>query len=149
MVCPSDQDCINSRCADPCDHYTVLRDAWRATDYSDGKTRCDQSVKWQGWYRLFLGQRSAQMSETCVKKNMCGTHAPLWITQPHPTVSDGISQRKVCGHWSNNCCDFKSNPIHVKNCHKNYYVYKLVTPAGCSLAYCAGKSGENCPLGKV
>ena len=139
VVCPLGQDCISSSCVDPCDHYTVLNDAWRATDYKDDESRCDNDVNWQGWYRMFLGQSSAQIPETCVEKsNRCGTHVPLWMKEPHPAVSNGIVQRSICGTWKNGCCHFTPPPIHVKNCNRNYYVYKLVKTAGCSFAYCAG-----------
>uniref|UniRef100_A0AAX7TYS5 UMOD/GP2/OIT3-like D8C domain-containing protein n=1 Tax=Astatotilapia calliptera TaxID=8154 RepID=A0AAX7TYS5_ASTCA len=91
------------------------------------------------WYRLFLNQTSARIPERCVESNRCGTHAPLWITQPHPTWSGEIVNRTVCNVWSGSCCHFQSHTIHVKLCHANYYVYKLVKPYTCNLAYCAGK----------
>uniref|UniRef100_UPI003AB0C60A scavenger receptor cysteine-rich type 1 protein M130-like n=1 Tax=Centroberyx gerrardi TaxID=166262 RepID=UPI003AB0C60A len=142
MPCPLGTDCtrVNGTllCVDPCEHYTVLDDAWRATDNRlNGVPHCDQQVNWQGWYRLFLGQTSAHIPESCVDKYMCGTDAPLWIRDPHPTHSDEIVQRSVCGHWNGDCCYFPSTPIHVKYCYGNYYVYKLVMPDYCSLAYCA------------
>ena len=137
-VCPLGQDCINSRCVDPCDHYTVLNDTWRATDYNDDHGHCDRYVNWQGWYRLFLGQSSAQIPETCVGQNMCGTEATVWMNQPHPAVSEGVVQRSVCASYSGQCCVLRTPPIHVKNCNRNYYVYKLVKTSTCNLAYCAG-----------
>ncbi|KAM7393852.1 hypothetical protein PAMP_020689 [Pampus punctatissimus] len=79
---------------------------------------------------------SAHIPERCVAANRCGTHAPLWITEPHPTQSNEIVVRSVCGSWRS-CCTFSSNVIHVKLCYGNYYVYKLVMPSTCSLAYCA------------
>ncbi|KAM4603289.1 uromodulin [Polymixia lowei] len=89
LTCPSGEDCIHIngtlRCVDPCEHHTILDDAWRATNYRmNGTPRCDRDVSWQGWYRLFLGQTSTRIPETCVDRYMCGTHAPLWITDPHP-----------------------------------------------------------------
>ncbi|KAF7657062.1 hypothetical protein LDENG_00032320 [Lucifuga dentata] len=69
---------------------------------------------------------------------MCGTHAPLWITEPHPTRPNEIVQRTVCNHWDGSCCSFSSHTIHVKFCYGNYYVYKLREPSNCYLAYCAG-----------
>ncbi|XP_067115918.1 scavenger receptor cysteine-rich type 1 protein M130-like [Osmerus mordax] len=145
--CPAGQDCVSVngflRCADPCSQYSVLDDAWRSTDFrNDGNLHCDQHISWQGWYRLFLGGNSTQMPETCVEENMCGTHAALWITTPHPLLRDGVVERGTCGKWSwgagnGNCCAFRSNPIHVKACPGNYYVYKFVQPSACYLAYCA------------
>ncbi len=79
------------------------------------------------------------MPDTCVDEYSCGTHAPLWLNGGHPTVEDGVVTRDVCGHYDNNCCSFQSNPIKVKACPGDYYVYEFVKPAFCFLAYCAGK----------
>lgn len=142
-TCPPGMDCSNvngsARCVDPCEHYTVLDDAWRATNYRlNGTTHCDRGVSWQGWYRFFLGQTSARIPDWCVETHMCGTHAPLWLTEPNPTRPNEIVRRTVCNHWSGDCCYFGSHTIHVKYCYGNYYVYKLIGPTACSLAYCAG-----------
>ncbi|KAM6939731.1 uromodulin-like [Xenentodon cancila] len=141
-VCPSGMDCIqnggNAQCADPCDHYTALHDDWRSVNNTmTNVLYCDRDVDWQGWYRLFLGQTSAQIPETCTGENRCGTHATMWITEPHPVLSNTIVNRTVCNSWSGSCCHFASRVIHVKLCYANYYVYKLVSPPTCSLAYCA------------
>uniref|UniRef100_A0A8D3BL11 UMOD/GP2/OIT3-like D8C domain-containing protein n=1 Tax=Scophthalmus maximus TaxID=52904 RepID=A0A8D3BL11_SCOMX len=130
---------VTARCADPCEHYTVLQDDWRSTNNTMNQiTRCDRDINWQGWYRLFLGQISAHIPERCVGINRCGTHAPMWITEPNPTQSDAIVSRAVCNAWANNCCYFNSHTIQVKLCYGNYYVYKLLKPSTCNLAYCAG-----------
>ncbi|XP_044047286.1 uromodulin-like [Siniperca chuatsi] len=141
-VCPSGMDCISNngalRCTDPCEHYTVLDDDWRSTNNtSNAALHCDQHNNWQGWYRLLLGQTSAHIPERCIGENRCGTHATLWITEPHPTQSDEIVIRTVCNAWSGSCCYFTSHTIHVKHCYENFYVYKLVKPSGCYFAYCA------------
>lgn len=142
-VCPSGMDCISNngthRCADPCEQYTVLSDDWRSTNTTWSPTsHCDQYIDWQGWYRLVLGQTSAHIPEWCVGEHRCGTHAPLWMTEPHPTQSDEIVNRTVCNTWSGSCCYFEPHTVHVKFCYGNYYVYKLVGPSACDLAYCAG-----------
>ncbi|XP_053192210.1 uromodulin-like [Scomber japonicus] len=138
-VCPLGMDCINGiSCADPCDHYTALHDEWRSTNYTVYQgNHCDRNVNWQGWYRLFLGQTSAHIPERCVADRRCGTYAPMWITEPHPTQSNEIVSRTVCPSWSGNCCYVRSYIIQVKLCYGNYYVYKLVKPSICNLAYCA------------
>ncbi|XP_034395543.1 uromodulin [Cyclopterus lumpus] len=141
-VCPLGMDCISSngmlRCADPCEHYTVLADDWRATNNTSiGNPHCDSNVYWQGWYRLLLQQTSAHIPERCIGSNRCGTSATMWITKPNPTQSEGIVERTVCSSWSNNCCAFTSHSIHVKLCYGDYYVYKLVKPSTCDLGYCA------------
>uniref|UniRef100_A0A3Q4NAR0 ZP domain-containing protein n=1 Tax=Neolamprologus brichardi TaxID=32507 RepID=A0A3Q4NAR0_NEOBR len=136
-VCPSGTDCINSQCVDPCENYATLNDDWRSTNNTNTEVlHCDKDINWKGWYRLFLNQTSAHIPERCVESNRCGTHAPLWITQPHPTWSGEIVNRTVCNVWEGSCCHFRSHTIHVKLCHANYYVYKLVKPYTCLLAYC-------------
>uniref|UniRef100_A0A671LEP9 UMOD/GP2/OIT3-like D8C domain-containing protein n=1 Tax=Sinocyclocheilus anshuiensis TaxID=1608454 RepID=A0A671LEP9_9TELE len=100
---------------------------------------CDCEVNWNGWYRLFIQGQSVQMPDTCVDQDSCGTHAPLWLNGGHPTIGDGVVTRGVCGHYDNDCCSFLSNPIKVKACLGDYYVYEFVKPAFCFLAYCAGK----------
>ncbi|KAM6941612.1 uromodulin-like [Lycodopsis pacificus] len=141
-VCPSGMDCISSngtlRCADPCEQYTVLDDDWRSTNNTSNLIHCDQSIDWQAWYRFFLEQTSAHIPERCVGGNKCGTHATMWITEPHPTQSDEIVNRTVCSAFQNNCCWTGTRVIQVKLCYGDYYVYKLVRPPGCNFAYCAG-----------
>ncbi|XP_067305524.1 uncharacterized protein [Pseudorasbora parva] len=123
---------------DPCYNYYVLDDPWRATNnlYSS-QIMCDTEVSWDGWYRLFIEGQSVQMPDTCVAEYSCGTHAPLWLNGGHPAVEDGVVTRDVCGHWRNNCCYFQSNPIKVKACPGDYYVYEFTNPTACKMAYCA------------
>ncbi|XP_050980084.1 uncharacterized protein LOC127173982 [Labeo rohita] len=124
--------------ADPCYKYTVLDDPRRSIDYRyPNQLMCDTDVTWVGWYRLFIQGQSAQMPDTCVDSNSCGTHAPLWLNGAHPKVKDDVVTRNVCGHWLNNCCHFQSSPIKVKACPGGYYVYEFVKPFYCYLAYCA------------
>ncbi|XP_062389318.1 uncharacterized protein LOC134077633 [Sardina pilchardus] len=131
--------------SDPCDSYTELNDPWRATTNLDqSQLRCDSSVQWQGWYRMVYQGVSGRMPNTCVPKERCGTHAPLWLNGSHPRPEDGIVTRQVCGHWDDDCCDYKPPPIQVKACPGNYTVYKLVDPQNCSLAYCAVQESDPC-----
>ncbi|XP_040922385.1 uncharacterized protein LOC121200944 [Toxotes jaculatrix] len=125
------------RRGDPCFHYTVLDDAWRATSSTTKSKNCDRNIKWKGWYRLFYKGKSIQMPERCVAVNKCGTQSPLWLVGSHPKRRDGIVTRRICGHWKKNCCAFRSTPIQVKKCRGNYYVYKFTPPTSCNLAYCA------------
>ncbi|XP_057215138.1 uncharacterized protein LOC130569481 isoform X2 [Triplophysa rosa] len=127
----------NDEGVNPCNHYTALDQAWRATNYTTKKVVCDRSMQWKGWYRLFYRGQTIQMPERCVRKERCGTHAPLWLVGGHPRIRDGVVTRKVCGNWKNNCCLFRSPPIQVKACMGNYYVYKFVKPVACHTAYCA------------
>ncbi|KAI3365477.1 hypothetical protein L3Q82_010564 [Scortum barcoo] len=127
-----------SKQRDPCYHYTVLDQAWRATNTTTKYKMCDRQFKWKGWYRLFYNGKSLQMPERCVPMNKCGTNSPLWLAGPHPKRRQGIVKRRVCGHWKKNCCAFQSTPIKVKKCRGNYFVYKFTKPTSCYLAYCAG-----------
>ncbi|XP_057209453.1 pancreatic secretory granule membrane major glycoprotein GP2-like isoform X1 [Triplophysa rosa] len=114
---------------DPCYNYTVLDNAWRATNNRfSSQPMCDVNVSWVGWYRLFLNNQSAQMPDICVPDQSCGTHVPLWLNGQHPTIEDGVVTRPVCGNWMNDCCHFKTPSIQVKACPGNYYVYEFKDP---------------------
>ena len=148
--CPAGQDCISVNvslhCADPCEQYSVLDDAWRSTGYGRADN-CDARRSWQGWYRMLLDGNSTQMPETCVEVSRCGTQVPLWLSSPHPLLGEGVVEGDVCGHhkywnyspsrWYDNCC-YRRLKIHVKSCPENYYVYRFVRPNVCYSAYCAG-----------
>ncbi|CAI5672527.1 unnamed protein product [Oreochromis niloticus] len=136
-------DCINFQCFDPCQNYTALNDDWRSTNNTNIQYHCDFDIDWQGWYRLFLGQSSAHIPERCIDSFRCGTLAPLWITQPHPTQVGEIVDRTVCNTWDGSCCLFTSHTIQVELCYGNYYVYKLQKPVRCHLAYCAEVNGTD------
>ncbi|XP_068080923.2 uncharacterized protein si:ch73-181m17.1 isoform X2 [Danio rerio] len=123
---------------DPCYNYTVLDNYWRSVNNTQfSSIRCDMSVNWNGWYRLYISGQSAQMPDTCVNELSCSTHAPLWLNGEHPHVEDGVVTRSICGHWNNDCCYFHSNPIQVKACPGSYYVYEFVSPSFCFGTYCA------------
>ncbi|XP_051560220.1 adhesion G protein-coupled receptor E3-like isoform X2 [Myxocyprinus asiaticus] len=100
---------------------------------------CDRNVNWVGWYRLFIQGWSAQMPETCVVNSRCGTDYPMWLKNGHPKVGDGVVSRHICYYWMTNCCVFQFNPIRVKACPGNYYVYEFVKPTtwSANMAYCA------------
>ncbi|KAL7891897.1 hypothetical protein AOLI_G00013730 [Acnodon oligacanthus] len=144
---PTYQSLAISSGSDPCYSYTVLDEPWRATNYSDiTNVRCDQYVSWVGWYRLKYYGQDVRMPESCVTMLMCGTHAPLWINGAHPQLQDGVVTRQICGHWNNDCCYFRSNPIRVKTCPGNFYVYEFVRPSSCMLAYCADAATAQEPM---
>ncbi|XP_077057439.1 uncharacterized protein LOC143710376 isoform X2 [Siphateles boraxobius] len=103
---------------DPCYNYTVLDDPWRSINNTLNSSSyvCDTSVSWSGWYRLFINNMSAHIPDTCVAQSSCGTNYPLWIRGGHPTVTDGVVTRDVCGYAGSYCCFFGSFPIKVKAC---------------------------------
>ncbi|KAG1944787.1 putative GPI-anchored adhesin-like protein PGA18, partial [Pimephales promelas] len=128
----------------PCYNYTVLDNPWRSINNTYArKHMCDVPVSWSGWYRLFINGMSAHIPDTCVVRYSCGTDTGLWIRGGHPTVTDGVVTRDVCGHAYNYCCYFGSFPIKVKACPGDYYVYELVSPTECSIAYCADTGSIN------
>ncbi|XP_037400337.1 uncharacterized protein LOC108435025 isoform X1 [Pygocentrus nattereri] len=114
---------------DPCYNYTALDDYWRDI-HTNYRGHDDTRVEWKGWYRLYLQGQSAQMSEWCGYQITCGGFTPLILRGSHPQVGDGIVTRDVIGsRWLFISCNYyKSNPIQVKACPGNYYVYKLVKP---------------------
>uniref|UniRef100_A0A8D3BXT6 UMOD/GP2/OIT3-like D8C domain-containing protein n=1 Tax=Scophthalmus maximus TaxID=52904 RepID=A0A8D3BXT6_SCOMX len=124
---------------------TTSRSLYEHMLFSDDNTGYDCFISFlfrKGWYRLHYKGQSIQMPERCVPVNRCGTNAPLWLQGPHPRRRDGVVTRRVCGHWKKKCCAFRSNPIKVKKCRGNFYVYKFTVPTSCSLAYCK-KNIEN------
>ncbi|KAK5621127.1 hypothetical protein CRENBAI_013465 [Crenichthys baileyi] len=143
--CPSGTECITRngavQCLDPCDSYTVLNDTWRSINNNDRTAlHCDRYIAWNGWYRFFLGQSSAQIPGRCIEEHRCGTDAPLWIVGTHPNQFNEIVTRTVCVSGGGTCCYVSSHTIQIKLCY-GYYVYKLQQPFTCDLAYCAEPQG--------
>lgn len=122
-----------------CNSYTVLNQADRAKGFfSKGVLKCDKNDLTKKWYR-FSGAAGSALPTTCVAKNHCGTHAPGWMQGSHPTQAQGIVTRRVCYHWSSNCCHWHNN-VRVRNCG-GFYVYELDKPPHCHLRYC-GSDGQ-------
>nr|XP_022324268.1 von Willebrand factor D and EGF domain-containing protein-like isoform X2 [Crassostrea virginica] len=144
---------------DPCapNNHKPIVEPHRSTQFQPEPTDtllCDDNLQ-AGWYAF---DNSDEMPTSCVTQFHCGTHFPLWMQGSHPSVADGIVQRKACsnvyGSSSHTCCDF-SLDIQVKNCG-TFYVYYLQTVPACAMAYCAGNKricdvggqiaqGGNCP----
>ena len=128
---------VLSQCSDPCITHGVLRNRFRSTNYQIKRgdpALCDNTLK-IGWYRFFGGN----MPESKIDPYHCGTIAPIWMNGTHPTVADGIVNRKACVNFMGRrkgC--FIAIPIRVKNC-SGFYVYYLKPASGCYMAYCAGK----------
>ncbi|XP_048026674.1 pancreatic secretory granule membrane major glycoprotein GP2-like [Megalobrama amblycephala] len=129
---------------DPCIDYTILDEHKRSPDdffniYEHMHEYDDTRVEWDGWYRFYINGSSAQMPEWCFSHMYCGGYSPLWLDGPHPQLEDGVVTRDVYGGNLEVCRYFRSNPIQVKACPGNYYVYKLVRPNRMipAPAYCA------------
>uniref|UniRef100_A0A4W4E3F6 UMOD/GP2/OIT3-like D8C domain-containing protein n=1 Tax=Electrophorus electricus TaxID=8005 RepID=A0A4W4E3F6_ELEEL len=115
---------------DPCNDYVSLDQPWRANN-ATGLGICDSNFNWNGWYRLLYNGMDIRMTESCVDVNRCGTFYTLWLNGPHPQLEDGVVTRQVC-----------STPIRVKACPGNYYVYEIVRPIFCNMAYCTEKTTQ-------
>ncbi|PIO24418.1 hypothetical protein AB205_0021450, partial [Aquarana catesbeiana] len=149
-TCPSRyyENELNS-CIDPCSNHIILNDTWRSIsnihteqDYWNSTDWIHCDIGLNGWYR-FKGEYDLHIPEYCVPFYRCGTHAPMWITSSHPTVSDGIVSRTACANWQwgGSCCTW-SNQIAVKLCPEGFYVYKLQGTPTCWLAYCTVSGNE-------
>ena len=127
---------------DGCNNYTVLREADRAQGHivSNNNYSCDRYDLAPGWYR-FQGPAGDRMADKCVLKHHCGTRAPGWLNGEHPTVEEGVVTRKVCYHWSSNCCYWSQN-VTVRSCGA-FFVYELPKTPYCYLRYCGNGSGGN------
>ena len=116
-----------------CQNYQSLNGADRKVTYGSVNVKCDRNLG-PGWFR-FQGSAGSRMATTCPPKNRCDTHSTGWLNGGHPSVADGQVTRRVCFHWSRNCCN-TSNNIRVRNCGV-YYVYYLGPLGGwCHRRYC-------------
>ena len=79
-----------------CFGYRLLSDAWRMTSHGKGNN-CDKNLT-DVWYR-FVPPAGVKMPTSCVQKHHCGTYSPVWMNGTHPTHSDGIVSRRVCGSF--------------------------------------------------
>ncbi|KAL6482073.1 hypothetical protein MHYP_G00101530 [Metynnis hypsauchen] len=130
-------DTANNVTFDPCSVYSVLDNDWRRTDSGFYHGSFDDTlVEWSGWYRLYLQGKSAQIPESvqCWSFVTCGGYTALLLGGSHPRPQDGIVAREIYGTYvssvnSRQCNSYRSNPIQVKACPGNYYVYRLVKPA--------------------
>lgn len=100
--------------------------------------QCDRrNLPTIGQWHQFVGDAGTKMPNSCVPTQRCGTHAPGWMQGKHPKKEEGAVYRRVCFHWSGNCCRW-SVQIKVRNCN-GYYVYKLERPPTCYLRFCGDK----------
>ncbi|XP_078377492.1 uncharacterized protein LOC144660677 isoform X5 [Oculina patagonica] len=130
---------------DYCNHHHVINDRTRAAGVHRGNVlRCDQKdIRSPRWYR-FTGAAGYEMPTSCVPVHRCGTHAPGWLSSPHPTRNGQIVNGKVCFHWSGNCCRWSAT-IQIKKCN-GFYIYKLGRTPCCWLRFCGngGFGSDGC-----
>ncbi|XP_068711539.1 uncharacterized protein [Montipora foliosa] len=125
----------NDTVSNECSNYRILNESNRAMTHVNSSigNLCDSSFS--GWYR-FSGEAGTQMADSCRKMYHCNSDSPGWLNGTHPTVAEGIVQRKVCFLQHSNgtdCCYFSKN-ISVRNCGA-FYVYRL-DPPRCYSRYC-------------
>ncbi|XP_051771681.1 uncharacterized protein LOC127524260 [Ctenopharyngodon idella] len=117
---------------DPCSNYNILDNQWRTLNYQNiGESLTDHDdtrVEWDGWYRLFINGSSAQMPEWCLPSMSCGGYSALYLGGSHPRLEDGVVTCEINGSRGGQCSRYRSNPIQVKACPGNYYVYKFTRP---------------------
>ncbi|XP_048026231.1 uncharacterized protein LOC125255223 [Megalobrama amblycephala] len=118
---------------DPCNNYNILDNNWRSTLnywswYGYISDHDDTRVEWDGWYRLFINGFSAQMPEWCFYYMQCGGFSSLYLGDSHPRLEDGVVTREIYGSRNDQCSRYRSDPIQVKACPGNYYVYKFTRP---------------------
>ncbi|XP_074612974.1 uncharacterized protein LOC141871838 isoform X2 [Acropora palmata] len=123
--------------SDECSKYTSLNESNRAMTYAKRSLAGLSDSKLSGWYR-FSGGAGTQMAEACQKMYSCSTSSSGWLNGTHPTVAEGIVQRKVCflqrvSQFFSDCCN-RSQNIGVRNCGA-FYVYRL-DPADYYSRYC-------------
>lgn len=139
----------SSSSEDPCVTATDIGNSNRTTTEDPGTCGglCDNFIVNGSWYRLDVSNSGVQMPESCVPVWRCGTYIPIWLNGAHPTETNQISTNvRVCAQLKINgdCCEWSGN-INVKRCEDAavYFVYQLIRPPYCDMAYCAG-SGPNC-----
>ena len=126
-----------------CTNYKVLSEADRAqgnTMYLGVKEKLKT-----GWYR-FQGAAGDRMPNKCVFRWRCGSQHPGWLNGMHPTVSEGVVERRVCFSEQESCC-VRNETVKVKNC-SSYYVYHLqwVHP---DFRYCGNAGAGKLTLDKL
>ena len=125
-----------------CYNYKVLNEPSRSKTYYRGyNNQCDNTLSID-WYR-FSGAAGNQISQSCVDRYRCGTSRPGWLSGSHPTVNEGVVQRRVCFGSHRHCCIY-STYIRVRNCG-GFYVYQLKPLPGCYLRYCGNGYGSSTP----
>ena len=130
-----------SNASDPCVSYKSLDSPYRSTGYVAREgidpMICDSDLQ-TGWYR-FVNEVGGKMPETKegLGRGHCGTIAPIWMDGKHPSNAEGIVDRTACVKFNNPYRRCIPIPIKVKNC-TDFFVYRLVAPYGCQMAYCAG-----------
>ena len=124
--------------------YTIISEVWRSTanEIKPGETpKCDRNyIVDNTWYR-FNSSAGNEMPTANPGFRKCGTFVPIWMKGRHPAVHEGVIDATACAGVPRRRprgCGV-SYRIKVVNCN-GFYLYRLMNPYQCSMAYCAGKS---------
>jgi hypothetical protein len=116
-----------------CSSYTTIDDASRNVN-ADGNDGCDTLFMSGSTWTRFIGASGTQLPTTPTSPNQCGTQVTGWYSGAMPTVSETITNGRVCFSFDGDACKW-SNTIGVTNCG-SFYVYQLTMPPVCSARYC-------------
>ena len=83
-----------------CVGYALLSDAWRKNVHMVKGTTATEIIFFQMFGIASLHLPEWECRHLAWPKRHCGTHAPVWMNGVHPTVSEGIVYRPVCGSWN-------------------------------------------------
>ena len=123
-------------------NYKILSEASRSTNISTVLWYCDKdsrytSPSWEGpgWYK-FANPAGTKMATSSPPTQRCGTNAPGYMVEIHPTEAGQTKKVKFCFHYGKNSCRWESFG-EVTKCGDGDFVYKLPNTPACSLRYCA------------
>ncbi|XP_013385971.1 von Willebrand factor D and EGF domain-containing protein [Lingula anatina] len=156
--------------ADPCtpgdpDQYRIfeastwVRNRAITADLGTMSLICDRYLSPTSWYRFTdkQGDRMADATPKAPVPMQCGTGAPVFLRDPHPTLEEGAkTEARVCANYGipNNECSW-TGTIHIKHCPSRFnmdgfYIYRVQPPPACPMAYCGvGTGAEKCPPGQL
>ena len=115
-------------------------DASRSVEYRiiGGLAHSDRGFITTKWYR-FVVLAGTMLPNSCPSTRRCGAQSSGWLSESHPSVSEGPVTRKACFYWNNDCCYWQQD-IDVRNCGE-FYVYRLQEPPTFYLRYCVSQGG--------
>ncbi|XP_025108741.1 uncharacterized protein LOC112572951 isoform X3 [Pomacea canaliculata] len=130
---------------DPCQTHTVLDNEWRRPESQANLDQCDSSLV-AAWYAFKINKEPAIIPTQCIQERSCGTTIPMHVEFDNniPAVGQTVSA-SLCGTYnilgSIDCCVLRQ-PISIKRCSDDVYVYNLTQLDRCPVAICAQKLSD-------
>ncbi|XP_060585490.1 mucin-5AC-like isoform X2 [Ruditapes philippinarum] len=134
---------------DPCGagNHTALESSDRLHSIHQNNHVCDDNLI-EGWYKFEVNGRPAEIPHLCLKNNVCGTQLPMRIDlagKAMPGVNETVDAHvctsyDVLGKWD--CCVLRQ-PIKIKTCAADIYVYYLKPTDRCNVAYCVQEVNDS------